>query len=496
MKKLILLCTYCLLLFNASAQTEEKPWAVGLHGGAIQYSGDLGSSFYTTDQAWYGFAALSVSRYLGKHFDVGLTFTRGEAGFIDHNRIATADQPNNFLLRHNTANLQFKFNFTGPTIPVRPYIFAGAGPIWVEGVYAVPRDRFEWAVPNAGGGITFQMGPVVALQLQESFMRLSTDNLDYNTTSADNNDNDWLLYHSAGLVFNLGKKMDDDKDGIANRKDNCPNTPMGVAVDAVGCPQDKDGDGIADYQDNCPDVAGIGSLKGCPDRDQDGIADNEDRCPDVSGPMDLRGCPDTDKDGVVDIDDKCAGTKAGYKVDATGCTLDNDKDGLVNEEDKCPDVAGIQSLGGCPDSDGDGVADNVDRCPQNKGTLANAGCPEMPKEDIVRITLIASKIYFETNSAKLKLISNSQLDDLAEILKRNPGVKLTIEGHTDNVGNDDYNMTLSQKRTESVRDYLIGKGVAADRLAAVGYGETKPIASNSTAAGKAKNRRVELKTSY
>ncbi|MCD6065810.1 MAG: OmpA/MotB domain protein [Bacteroidetes bacterium] len=496
MKKILLLCTYCSLLFTASAQTDDKKWNVGLHGGAIQYSGDIGSSFYTTDQAWYGFAGLSVSRYLGKHFDASLFFTRGETGFIDHNRASTPEQKNYFLLRHNTGALQLKFNFTGPQYPVRPYIFAGASTVWYESVYDIDVERFEFGVPNVGGGLTFQLGPVVALQLQESFMRMSTDNLDHNASGAESNDNDWFLYHSAGITFNFGKKKDADLDGISDRKDNCPNTPTAVAVDALGCPIDRDGDGIADYQDNCPEVAGIGSLKGCPDKDQDGLADGEDRCPDVAGPADMRGCPDTDKDGVVDIDDKCAGTKTGYKVDATGCTLDNDKDGLVNEEDACPDAAGVLALKGCPDSDGDGVADNTDLCPQTKGTLANKGCPEIPKEDILRITVIASKIYFETNSAKLKLISNSQLDDLAEILKRNQGVNLTIEGHTDNVGNDDYNMTLSQKRTESVREYLISKGVSGSRLTAVGYGETKPIATNANATGKAKNRRVELKTSY
>ncbi|HEY1040300.1 MAG TPA: OmpA family protein [Bacteroidia bacterium] len=493
MKKIVLVCTCLLIAFNSFSQTDEKPWSIGFHGGAIQYQGDIGSDFYQTDQAFYGFAGFSFSRYLGKHFDVGLNLTRGETGYIDNTRLNSPERPNNFLLRHNTANAVLKFNFTGPKAVVRPYIFAGGGIIWYEAVYKIYHERFEFAVPNAGGGLTFQMGPVVGLQLQESFMYTSTDNLDHFVSGGDN---DMFLYHSAGLTFNLGKKIDTDADGVADRKDKCPGTPAGVPVDENGCPYDKDADGVLDYQDNCPDIAGVQSLKGCPDKDLDGIADKEDRCPDVAGPMELIGCPDTDKDGVVDIDDKCAGTKAGYKVDASGCTFDNDKDGLVNEEDKCPDAAGILAFGGCPDGDGDGVADNEDRCPTTKGTIANRGCPEMAKTDIIKIELIASKIYFETNSAKLKLISNTQLDDLAEILKRNEGVNLSIEGHTDNVGEDDYNLTLSQKRTESVRDYLISKGISSSRLSAIGYGETRPVADNKTAKGKAKNRRVELKTSY
>ncbi len=493
MKKLLLVCAYCFAAFTTYSQTDEKKWNIGLHGGLVEYNGDRGGAFYSTSQAAYGFAGLSVSRYLSRHFDASLIFTRGEVGYIDHSVAATPEVPNNFLVRHNTANLLLRFNFTGPQTILRPYIFAGAGSIWYEKVYKLPTERFEFSVPTFGGGLNIRMGPVVSLQLQETFLYTSTDNIDHMVA---HDDNDMLLYHTVGLTFNLGKKKDADQDGVADRKDECPNTPPGVAVDAKGCPFDKDGDGVYDYQDNCVDVAGLVSLKGCPDKDLDGLTDKEDRCPDVAGTAEMKGCPDTDKDGVVDIDDKCPGTTAGYKVDANGCTMDNDKDGIVNEEDRCPDIAGILAFKGCADSDGDGVSDADDRCPNAKGTINNKGCPEMAREDILRITVIASKIYFETNSDKLKLISHSQLDDLAEILKRYDGVHLTIEGHTDSDGEDAYNMTLSQKRTESVKRYLTSKGISEDRLTAVGYGETKPVAPNTTAAGKAKNRRVELKTSY
>jgi OOP family OmpA-OmpF porin len=475
------------------SQTDEKRWNIGFHGGLVEYQGDRGQAFYSTSQAAYGFGGLSFSRYISRHFDASLIFTRGEVGYIDHNKIATTDSPNSFLVRHNTSNLLLRFYFTTPNTILRPYLLAGAGAIWYENVYDLPRERFEFSVPTFGGGLNIAMGPVVSLNLQETFLYTTTDNIDHVNAGGDN---DLLLYHTAGLTFNLGKKKDDDKDGVANKKDDCPNTPPGVAVDAKGCPLDTDNDGVADYLDNCADVAGLPALKGCPDSDQDGIANKEDRCPDAVGTLALRGCPDTDQDGVVDIDDKCSGTKTGYKVDATGCTLDNDKDGLVNEEDRCPDMAGIMAFNGCPDTDGDGVSDAEDRCPQVKGTIANKGCAEIAREDIVRINVIASKIYFETNSDKLKLISNSQLDDLAQILKRYEGVNLTIEGHTDSDGDDAYNQSLSQKRTNSVKNYLISKGVSEDRLTAIGYGETRPVATNKTAAGKAKNRRVELKTSY
>ncbi|MDP2388483.1 MAG: OmpA family protein [Bacteroidota bacterium] len=493
MKKLVVISACCLMTLAASSQTEEKKWNIGFQGGLIQYKGDLGNNFYKTDQAAYGFAGMSVSRYLGKHFDASLNFTRGEVGYVNKNPPANAWETTKFKLRHNTVNLVARFNFTGPQAVVRPYIFAGGGIMWFESVYKQKNERYEYAFPNLGGGFTFNLSPIVALQLQESFMYSNADDLD---RVDDGGDNDMFLYHSAGFTFNLGKKKDADKDGVSDKKDKCPNTPTGVTVDEFGCPLDRDADGVLDYQDACPDIAGVQSLKGCPDKDMDGITDKEDRCPDTAGSIEMAGCPDTDKDGVVDVDDKCAGTKTGYKVDATGCTLDNDKDGIVNEDDLCPELAGTMAFKGCPDTDGDGVSDKEDRCPLVKGTIENKGCPEIPREDIVKINVIASKIYFETGSAKLKLISNSQLDDLATILNRNSAVNMTIEGHTDNVGDDAYNMDLSQKRTESVRDYLISKGVPASRLTAIGYGETKPVADNAKAAGKAKNRRVELKTSF
>jgi outer membrane protein OmpA-like peptidoglycan-associated protein len=335
------------------------------------------------------------------------------------------------------------------------------------------------------------------LNLQESFLFSNKDRRD----GVDNADGEFkkkdsYLTHMLGLTFNLGDSNDQDGDGVSDKKDTCPDTPPNVSVDKMGCPLDKDGDGIPDHLDSCPNIAGSSSLNGCPDKDNDGVEDSKDRCPDQAGVVALQGCPDADKDGVADIDDKCANTKPGTKVDSKGCPVDSDNDGVMDDEDRCPDVAGIASLKGCPDSDGDGIADIDDKCPNVKGNEANKGCPEIAKADIVRITYIGSKIFFENNSDKLKVASLSQLDELSKILDKYSGAILTIEGHTDNVGKDEYNMTLSQKRAESVKQYLIQKGISEARLITVGFGETKPVATNNTTLGKSKNRRVELKTNY
>ncbi len=493
MKKTILLCAGLLIACFTKSQTQDRKWNIGFHGGLTQFNGERGHNFYAMDQAAYGFAGFSISRYLGRHFDASLFLTRGELGNVDQPTQGSLPNPNNyFLIRLNTANLVLRYNILSDRYILRPYLYAGAGVIMTEKYQSVKNERYNYALPSFGGGLNIRISPVVSLQLQESFMYTTTDDMSGFLDA----DNDSYLYHTVGLTFNLGKKKDQDKDGVADRNDNCPNTPAGVMVDKNGCPLDKDFDGVADYIDDCPAVAGTAALKGCPDKDGDGIADKDDRCPDIAGTVALKGCADADKDGVADLDDKCPDTKAGYIVDATGCAIDTDKDGLVDEEDLCPTATGPLALKGCPDSDGDGVSDLNDRCPNVKGTIENKGCPEMAKADIQKITLIASKIFFETNSAKLKAISNAQLDGLVDILKRNDAVNLTIEGYTDNVGDDAYNMKLSQERTESVKQYLESKGVSGTRLTAVGYGETRPIGDNTKATGRSQNRRVELKTAF
>jgi outer membrane protein OmpA-like peptidoglycan-associated protein len=511
MKKLLFVCMCVALTFVTNAQTIDKKWNIGLHGGATQYKGDMGSDFYKTDMAFYGMGGVSVSRYIASHFDVNLFATKGTVGY---------NRPSgNFRRNITTATLNFRFNILNPESFVIPYLFVGGGVALFDKNLNVTEKKVDYIAPSFGGGLNVKLGKSVMLNLQETFMYSNADDRD----GVEGDENDMYLFHSLGLTFNFGKKRDADADGVSDNRDKCPNTPASIPVDKVGCPLDKDGDGVADYLDACADVAGEKALNGCPDKDGDGIADKNDdcpdvkgsiafngcpdtdgdgiadkndRCPDVAGLSALKGCPDADKDGITDIDDKCANTKAGYKVDAMGCTMDNDKDGIVNEEDACPDKAGLTVFKGCPDTDGDGVSDNEDRCPTVKGTIANKGCPEMTKEEVKKITNIASKIFFETNSDKLKVASLSQLDELVLILKKYEAANLLIEGHADSQGEDAYNLTLSQKRTDSVKTYLMTKGIMESRLTAIGFGESRPIADNKTSLGRAKNRRVELKTSY
>ncbi|HYM95085.1 MAG TPA: OmpA family protein, partial [Chitinophagaceae bacterium] len=201
--------------------------------------------------------------------------------------------------------------------------------------------------------------------------------------------------------------------------------------------------------------------------------------------------------GIIDEKDKCPTVPGLAKYD--GCPIpDTDKDGINDEEDKCPTVPGLARYQGCPipDTDGDGVNDEEDKCPNLPGTKANQGCPEIKEEVKKKVDFAAKNILFVTGSYKLAKSSFKGLNDVVKILQDNPDLKMAIDGHTDNVGKDDFNQKLSESRANAVKEFFTSKGIAESRFTATGHGETMPIADNKTAAGRQKNRRVELKLSY
>jgi outer membrane protein OmpA-like peptidoglycan-associated protein len=299
-----------------------------------------------------------------------------------------------------------------------------------------------------------------------------------------------------GLSFTVGFPVetpadyDPDNDGIKGAADKCPNEAEDVDgfEDEDGCPEpDNDKDDVLDPADKCPMVP----------EDKDKFED-EDGCPEV----------DNDKDTILDAADKCpieAEDKDGFE-DADGCPdPDNDKDKVVDVKDSCPndpeDLDGFEDADGCPDPDNDkdGIADAKDKCPLEpetfNGTDDEDGCPE--KETKVYVTrekiVITEKIFFEFNKANILPKSDPLLDNVAQVLNKFPQVKkIRIEGHTDDVGTDAQNQTLSEKRAKAVYDALVKRKVDANRLESKGFGKSVPLVKENTDAAREQNRRVEF----
>lgn len=269
--------------------------------------------------------------------------------------------------------------------------------------------------------------------------------------------------------------------------------------EVVGDIGDKDGDGYDDQADKCPgkaeDFDSFEDADGCPDPDNDGdgILDAADWNGtayinyDKKDQRDCRDAPE-DKDGFEDED---------------GCPdEDNDNDGILDAQDRCPnqaeDLDNFEDQDGCPedDNDGDGILDAQDQCPTEPedldGDQDQDGCPDLlAKLDGCRIS-IDQKVFFAVGKSQVEVQSFGLLNDVSTLLKLHPEIKLEIGGHTDSQGSKAYNLGLSQRRVDAVMIYLRGRGIAAERLTARGYGESTPIESNRSAAGRAKNRRVEF----
>jgi outer membrane protein OmpA-like peptidoglycan-associated protein len=245
--------------------------------------------------------------------------------------------------------------------------------------------------------------------------------------------------------------------------------------------KDSDGDGFLDPQDACATVPGV-APNGCPaavvppplDTDKDGVPDATDPCPteaeDGAQPAPSDGCPnkDPDGDGILVPDDKCP-TEKGVAPD--GCAIhDKDQDGILDEVDKCPDQPetknGFQDADGCPD--------------------------ELPKE-VAKFAGVIKGIQFDTGKATIRKDSNKVLDEAIKVLTQYEDLRISISGHTDNVGDAQKNVDLSQARADSVKAYMVAKGINASRVETRGAGPNEPVADNKTDKGRQENRRIEFK---
>jgi len=448
MKQLSRLLVVGLLLIgfnNVQAQDENNPWQVSFGVNAIDVfptndqdasypTGTLFSEYFNANDHWNILPSISyvaVTKSVGDGFSVG---ARGSLNRISKLGDVSADD-----LSHYAVDGLIKYQILKNT-KIDPFIEIGGGYTWI--------DEIGSGTVNGGVGVNFWFTDNIGVSFQTQYKHAFED---FGVKH---------FQHLAGISIKFGGT-------------------------------DTDGDGIYDKDDACPEVAGLEAFNGCPDSDGDGIEDGKDSCPNEAGSKEMNGCPDSDGDGIADKDDACP-NEAGLAALA-GCP-DGDGDGVADKDDSCPTEAGPAENNGCPwpDKDGDGVLDKDDQCPDVAGTVANAGCPEVTEEVQKQLNDYARTILFDTGKSSIKAESTSVMVDIIQILNEYPNAKFTVEGHTDSVGGATTNQKLSESRANSVRDFLIDKGIGSDRLSAVGYGEDKPIATNNNRAGRAQNRRVEI----
>ena len=466
-----------MVIGSVNAQDETNPWSISAGVNAVDFfptgadqdrpsrageRGDLFEEFFNAEDHFNTVPKLSyinVSRYIGKGFVVGANGTVNE---IDQFGDQPADDLEYVAL---DGEISYGFKRLLKSKWLDPYVQIGGGYTWLEDQGT--RGLRGFGTVNGGAGIRFWFNENINLGVKTIFKQDLNDNEDNQTINTPARAH---FQHIAGIGVAFGKK-DTDGDGIVDKNDSCP-TIAGIA-EFNGCP-DTDGDGIEDSKDACPSVPGLAAFNGCPDTDGDGIEDSKDACPKVAGIASLGGCPDRDGDGIKDSNDNCP-TVAGPRANS-GCPYkDTDGDGILDKYDSNPTVAG-----------------NKFTSPVNTTTATTTGNPQISLGVDNNLNQEFKHVLFGYNKTTLNSNSYGTLDNVAYILKKNSNTTCLIEGHTDSRGQKSYNFDLSNKRANTVKNYLEGKGISSSRLQVTGLGDTKPVATNETAKGRKANRRVEL----
>jgi OmpA-OmpF porin, OOP family len=437
-----LACTFSGALAAHAAEAEEpvanNPFEVGVFGGVHFYNKDHGLSRVEGDSP-------GTSPDNGGIFGLRLGYNLNEwIGFEAEGAISPT-RTRNDTTRDNI--LAYRAHVIGTFLHsgyVRPFALIGYGAMSAfPGTYNsedgqwFPRSRDTDGFFHIGIGSKFPINDMFGLRLDGRVMAPAAIAHKIAKVGSETGYGgpDWEILLAAYMGFGAEKAP--------------PPAPKPAPAPVVD--KDTDGDGIPDSSDKCPNEP----------EDKDGFQD-EDGCPD----------PDNDGDGILDKDDKCPNEP-------------EDKDGF-QDEDGCPD----------PDNDGDGIPDTNDKCPNEPETVNgyqdSDGCPDEVPAALKKFTGVIQGINFKTGSASITKDSHKVLDKAVQVLVDYPDVRMEVGGHTDNVGKEEFNKELSQKRAESVKEYLVGKGISSDRLTAVGYGMEKPLTSNKTKADKAKNRRTEF----
>jgi OOP family OmpA-OmpF porin len=463
MKKAIFLLLMAFTVF-ARAQ-DNKRWGLTLHGGLPVMQGD--GKIDVSDPSYAG--GLSLRYVFANNFSIRLMAAGGQMRSKDLNSNSTTSSPykSSTMFYEGSAQailniVNFKNARSGKNV-AQLYVLAGAGYMKADLKYdpttptvngeKPPKETSSLAIPY-GVGMRFYVSSTVDLGMEYSQRMTFSDYVDGYKPSGQvgNNFNDFYSLPNVYVTFNLGKEGERALDWTE---------PTEKLYDELLKAKKEAEDQIAALKKE--NDALLLQMK------QDMLkqaADNQRKADSSIASMKESIKGDKDTDGVADLFDKEPNTVAGAIVDGSGRTLDVDKDG---------------------------VPDHLDKCPTVPGKASGSGCPLQPtKAQLATISDGIKNLQFEVGKAVIKSSSYPALDNLASMLVENSTFAFRIEGHTDNVGNAQSNMTLSKERAESVKAYLIARGVDANRITAVGYGDTKPVVSNATAAGKAKNRRVDM----
>ncbi|MGQ0501053.1 MAG: OmpA family protein [Panacagrimonas sp.] len=484
----------CAMAGAAMAEEADTRWYISPSIGATFSDGDFG-----------GVGVFSIGKSVNPYFAFEI---EGTLGTLDVAGKIEIPEGNDY--ERLTLGLNLVLTLAGEDASVRPFLLANVNGHQIKFL----EEDLSGAGVGVGGGLFIPVSKRWDLRLEGRY------NLDFiSETGIVAEDTYYLWTATAGARFKFGANPgDDDGDGVPNSKDKCPDTPKGVQVYSDGCPVDLDQDGVPDYLDRCPNTPPGSPVdgSGCPfDSDGDGIPDHLDQCPGTPAgvKVDGKGCPlDSDGDGIPDYLDQCAGTKAGSAVNAQGCAItDSDGDGIPDNLDKCPNSDPKIPVGpdGCPlDSDGDGIPDYLDECPHTppglkvlpNGCALVGDCRKPRPGEAVDAKgcaldqrFVLRGVKFEFDSDRLTKPAELVLNDVADTLAAYPDVTVEVQGHTDSLGTDAYNLGLSERRSIAVKRYLSGRGVNGDRMRPVGYGESAPIADNGTPEGQEENRRVEFR---
>jgi outer membrane protein OmpA-like peptidoglycan-associated protein len=459
------------------------PFWVPLFKGSSYHN--LQGSYEPYMMGWDG--VFEIKYGVPKSFIVNLSI-----GYVSTYDDTTATTDQSFKMNNSnnafTKLSGFPIGLTGqyyflPEGDVQPYLLGGVGiDLWTIKTLGIgqallgSKYKFTDLVIKGGAGINFWLSENLAIDLQGKLsyglanLSKSGPLTEYGDLSNfKNRPFGGYIEPSIGITYYFGGSPDTDGDGIKDKFDQCPDTPKGATVDQYGCPLDSDGDGVYDGIDTCASTPKncIVDIVGCPiDSDNDGVCDGIDKCPDTPKDVavDVKGCPlDTDGDGVPDFKDQELNTQPGATVDVNGVAIDSDKDG---------------------------VPDGIDRCPDTppEVMIDEFGCPKA-KPLTAKLTL---NIQYETGSFEPDAAAKLNLDELVTTMQAYPNLKIAVNGYTDALGSASGNLKLSQKRADAIRDYLVAKGVASERVTSKGFGEDNPIADNGTPDGRQQNRRIEI----